>query len=318
MKPPYEITPAIVHLISQISERIGEIKSAYLQVPAAELRKKNRVHTIYSSLAIEGNTLSLDQVSTLLDDKRVIGPLKDIIEVKNAIAVYNSFDSLKPFAQPAFLKAHGALMRELTADAGKYRSKGVGIVKGNKIAHVAPPAQQVKPLMNDLFSWLKLTKEHVLVAACVFHYEVEFIHPFSDGNGRMGRLWQSVILSHKYPVFRFLPVETLVKQNQKKYYKALSDSDKSGASTIFIEFMLSIIDQSLEELLVNQRATLTAEDRIAQIPDLFGKDLFSRKEYLRKFKGISTATASRDLELAVSKKMIRKVGKHNQSRYGLL
>lgn len=317
MKPPYEITPAIIDLISSVSEKIGEIKSAQLQVPPAELRKKNRVRTIHSSLAIEGNTLSLEQVSTLLENKRVVGPMKDILEVRNAIDVYDGFESLKALKQPSFLKAHKMLMQGLTADAGKYRTKGVGIVKGNKIAHVAPPASQVKPLMNNLFAWLKSKKEHPLVAACVFHYEVEFIHPFSDGNGRMGRLWQSVILSDQYPVFRFLPVETLVKQNQKKYYKALSDSDKQGASTIFMEFMLTIINKSLEELLLNQRTTLTAEDRIAQIPELFGAVLFSRKDYLRKFKGISTATASRDLEEAVSRKIIQKTGKHNQSRYRL-
>lgn len=317
MRPLYEISDRILLLVGAISEKIGEIKSTQLQITPAELRKKNRVKSIQSSLAIEGNTLTIDQVSTLFDNKRVVGPQKDILEVRNAIRAYEMFDQWKSGKEQSFLKAHRELLSDLTDDNGRYRTKGVGIAKGKIIAHVAPPAASVKGLMKDLFAWLKSSKENVLVKACVFHYELEFIHPFSDGNGRMGRLWQSVILSEKYPVFRFLPVETLIRDNQKAYYKALADSDKAGSSTRFTEFMLGIIDQSLEQLLMTQQITLSAEDRISQLRDFFPAGTFTRQDYMRRFKGISSATASRDLAQAVENKMITRMGDKRTAVYKL-
>lgn len=305
----------MVGLVAAISEKIGEVSAANLRRPPAELRKKNRIRTIHSSLAIEGNTLSLEQVSTIFENKKIVGPQKDILEVRNAINTYAQTEAYRGEKQNHFLKAHGSLLQDLIADAGRYRSGQVGVMKGKRLAHLAPPPSQVPALMKELFSWLKSTKEHVLIASSVFHYEVQFIHPFSDGNGRMGRLWQSVLLGERFPVFQFLPVETIIRDNQKKYYAALSASDKSGNSTAFILFMLGILNEALEELLSSQQVSLSSGDRIAQIPALFGTETFSRKDYLRKFKGISTATASRDLQEAVAKKIIRKTGTHNQSIY---
>jgi Fic family protein len=318
MKPPYQITAEITGLIATVSEKIGEVNAAQLQVVPAELRKKNRVRTIHASLAIEGNTLTIEQVSTVLNNKVVVGPLKDIQEVKNAIVVYEEFDNWKPSDEISFLKAHKLMLRALTVDAGKYRNKAVGIVKGKKLAHVAPPPSNVKPLMKQLFGWLKTSKEHPLIKACVFHYELEFIHPFSDGNGRMGRLWQSVILAGYNSVFRFLPVESMIRARQKEYYRALSDSDKCGASTPFIEFMLKLMGNSLEELLKTQRVVLKSEDRITLIPELFPNALFTRQDYMRHFKGISSATASRDLAAATLNGIIRKSGDKRKTVYKCL
>lgn len=318
MKPPYLITAEITNLIATVSEKIGEINAAQLQVVPAELRKKNRVKTIHSSLAIEGNTLTIEQVSTVLNNHVVVGPLKDIQEVKNAVVVYDEFDKWKPSDEISFLKAHKIMMLELTVDAGKYRAKAVGVVKGKKLAHLAPPPSNVKTLMRQLFSWLKTSKEHPLIKACVFHYELEFIHPFSDGNGRMGRLWQSVILSKHNSIFRFLPVESMIRARQKEYYRALSDSDKCGSSTPFIEFMLKLMRSSLEELLRTQRVVLKTDDRIARIPELFPTGFFTRQEYMRHFKGISSATASRDLATATTNGIVRKSGDKSKTVYKVI
>ena len=318
MKPPYQTTAEITVLIATVSEKIGEINAAQLQVAPAELRKKNRVRTIHASLAIEGNTLTIEQVSTVLNNEVVVGPLKDIQEVKNAVVVYNEFDNWKPSDEISFLKAHKLMLHALTVDAGKYRTKAVGIVKGKKLAHVAPPPSNVKTLMKQLFGWLKTSKEHPLIKACVFHYELEFIHPFEDGNGRMGRLWQSVILARYNSVFRYLPVESMIRARQKEYYRALSDSDKCGSSTPFIEFMLKLMGNSLEELLKTQRVVLKSEDRIARIPELFPNAFFTRQDYMRHFKGISSATASRDLAAATLNGIIRKSGDKRKTVYKCL
>ena len=207
MKPPYEITPKILKLVSSISEKIGEANANLLSKPLPHLRKQNKIKTIHSSLRIEGNTLTQEQVTALIENKRVIGPKKDVLEVLNAIKVYDSITSFDPFSSNSFLKAHKQLMGELIENAGKYRTQGVGIFKGSRVAHVAPPAENVTYLMNDLFKYLRDKEELALIKSCVFHYEMEFIHPFLDGNGRMGRFWQTVILLNEYSVFEFLPFE---------------------------------------------------------------------------------------------------------------
>src|SRR5690606_12004833 len=196
-----------------------------------------KIKTIHSSLQIEGNTLSQEQITALIENKRVIGPPKDVAEVLNAIKVYEDLESFKPKDVKSFLKAHQIMMSGLIANPGKYRNKSVGIVQGSEVAHVAPPFENVPFLMNDLFTYLKKSDEIVLIKSCVFHYEMEFIHPFLDGNGRIGRLWQTIILMEQYPVFEFLPFETLISKTQNEYYKALALSDKSGKSTFFIEYI---------------------------------------------------------------------------------
>jgi Fic family protein len=314
MKPPYEITQTILKLITSISEKIGEVNANYLNKPSATLRKQNKIKTIYSSLQIEGNTLSQEQITALIENKRVIGPEKDVIEVLNAISVYENLERFKATDEKSFLKAHQIMMKGLIANPGKYRSKSVGIVKGLEVAHVAPPFENVPFLMKDLFTFLKETDEIALIKSCVFHYEMEFIHPFLDGNGRIGRLWQAIILMEKYPVFEFLPFETFINKTQKEYYESLALSDKVGNSTVFIEYMLQVIDESLGELLNYKNRTLREMDRIAYFLKISSKQ-FTRKDFMNTFKDISTATASRDLKKATELNLITKQGNNNQTVY---
>jgi len=315
MKPPYKITGNILKLVASISEKIGEVNSAHLNKPPTELRKKNRIKTIHSSLEIEGNTLTVEQITAIIENKRVIGSEKDILEVKNAIAVYDNLDKLNPYSFDSFCEAHRILMNGLIDSAGRLRSKSVGIVKGSEVSHIAPPSDMLKPLMNDLFDYLKNDDDLVLIKSCVFYYEMKFIHPFIDGNGRMGRLWQTLILKYSYPVFEYLPIETLIKERQKQYYESLGISDNTGESTVFIEFMLDIILESLQELLNIQNVSLTNIDRINLFKSDIKKDYFTRKDYLKNFREISTATASRDLQFAVENGLIEKVGDKNATRY---
>jgi Fic family protein len=315
MKPPYKITTKILELIASISEKIGEVNAAYLYKLPTELRKKNRIKTIQSSLEIEGNSLSLEQVTAILDNKRIFAPKKDILEVKNAIKAYEDLDSYNPRSLTSFCDAHAKLMDGLIENAGKIRIKSVGIIKGATVTHIAPPGAVVKSLVKDLFGYLKKDKDLILIKSCVFHYEIEFIHPFMDGNGRMGRLWQTVILRQYSPVFEFLPIESLIKARQSGYYRILGESDNKGDSTGFIEFMLQIINESLEELLTNQNVNFTSKDRITIFIEKIGKSSFNRQDYLRNFKDISTATASRDLKLAVDDGILEKTGDKRTTLY---
>ena len=314
MKPPFQITSEILHLISTISQKIGEVNANYLIKNNPQLRKQNQIKTIHSSLSIEGNTLTEDQITAILENKRVLGSQKDIHEVLNAINIYDKLHTLKFSSEKDYLKAHKILMSGLIENSGKYRTKGVGILKGSKIEHIAPPSENVPYLMRDLFSYLKDNSELSLIKSCVFHYEMEFIHPFMDGNGRMGRLWQTLILMNEFPLFEFLPFETLISKNQKKYYHALAQSDKEGHSTKFIEYMLGIIDDSLSELLTNSVQKLTQEDRISIFLENTEGE-FTRKDYMKKFTEISSATASRDLKTALDKGFIQKFGNKNSSIY---
>lgn len=315
MKPPYSITGKILTLVASISERIGEVNSAHLAKPPTKLRKKNRIKTIHSSLEIEGNTLTLEQITAIIENKRIVGPKKDILEVKNAINIYEYLVKLDPYSFKSFCKAHGILMDGLIDSAGRLRNKSVGIVKGSEVAHLAPQSEMLQALMNDLFDYLKNDEDLLLIKSCVFHYELEFIHPFIDGNGRMGRLWQTLILKEKYPIFEYLPIEAVIKERQEDYYEALGKSDNTGQSTQFIEFMLEVILKSLEELLSVQNVSLTNIDRINLFKSVIGDYYFTRKEYLRNFKNISSATASRDLKFAFENGLIEKYGDKNTTRY---
>jgi Fic family protein len=314
-KPPYTITSGMVDLVAKISEAIGKIRTAHLYRQPAELRKKNRIRTIQSSLQIEGNTLTIGQVTDLLEHKKVIAPQKDILEVKNAIEVYNKIAGFSPYSLKAFTSAHGMLMNGLQEKPGHFRSKSVGIAKGKKVTHVAPPPSQVPALMKELFGYLKKDKEILLIKSCVFHYEMEFIHPFSDGNGRMGRLWQTLLLMQHHEIFGFLPVESLIKKRQRKYYDVLALSDKLGHSTRFVEFMLGIILESLEDLLSEQNKTVNPDERIEIYKTHIGKNTFTRKMYITHFNNISTATASRDLKNAVGQKILLRNGDKNKAVY---
>lgn len=251
--PPFEITPKIIDLISKISEKIGEINSLESSAHHVELRRESRIKTIHSSLAIENNSLSLEQITAIINGKRVLGAPNEIQEVKNAIQAYDLLLSLDSTKEKDLLRAHALMMKDLVRNNGRYRSGGVGIFNGQNVVHVAPPASSVPALMKDLFRWVKRADVHPLVKSCVFHYEFEFIHPFQDGNGRLGRLWQSAILKDWKKVFAWIPVESLIKKNQAKYYRVLRACDATADSTAFVEFLLLLILKAAEEIVQNEK-----------------------------------------------------------------
>lgn len=302
--------------MSEVAQKIGQVKASFLTKQSPELRRRNRIRTIQASLAVEGNTLTIDQITAIIDQKRVIGPTKDIQEVNNAIQVYDQLARFNPFSEKAFLQAHRLMMQGFVKSAGKYRTSGVGIVKGNQVAHLAPPAANVPALMKALFNYLKQSDELMLIKACVFHYEMEFIHPFADGNGRMGRLWQTLLLMQAYPLFEYLPFETMISKYQKQYYQALSTSDKQGSSTYFVAFMLRILSSTLDELLAERTGPMSSMDRV-QLYLSSGVKTFTRKDYMAYFKTISSATASRDIRFAVQHQLILMKGDKNQAVYSL-
>lgn len=316
MKPPYHITTEMLKLVTSISEKIGQINAKFLDKPSPKLRKENRIKTIHASLGIEGNTLTEAQITALLEDKRVIGPAKDVSEVLNAIEVYKQLHAYQPDSKASFLLAHKQLTNGLIPSAGKFRTEGVGIVAGDKVTHMAPPAQNVPHLMDDLFAYIQSEDEIVLIKSCVFHYEMEFIHPFMYGNGRMGRLWQTLILMEKYPVFEFIPFENIIQKTQHAYYRALSESDKIGHSTPFIEYMLYVIDESLFETLDIKSRTMTAENRLTYFAEIVNAP-FNRKDYMLVFSDISSATASRDLKLGVALGIFEREGDKTKTIYRL-
>lgn len=257
--PPFNLTSNIVNLIAEISAKIERYSIRLEQSDGLKLRRINRMRTIHSSLAIEGNTLTENEVREIINGKNVVAPIKQIQEVKNAIAAYDLWPELNPFDVNDLLRAHGVMMQSLADDAGAFRKGGVGVFSEKGMVHMAPPAHNVPTLINQLFEWLSTAEDHLLVRSCVFHYEFEFIHPFSDGNGRIGRLWQSLILGKLNPVFEFLPVENMVFANQDKYYEAINNSSKIGDSGPFIHFMLGEILNALSSHLADERLPLDTD-----------------------------------------------------------
>jgi len=314
-KPPYEVTAPILNLYGKINERLGQCKGLMLIRPEARLRRENRIRTIHSSLAIEGNTLQFDQVTAILENKRVIAPAREILEVQNAMLAYDQLNSVDPFSEIDFLKIHSLLVGGLVDEAGMYRSKSVGIMKGNEVKHVAPGAQMVPSLMKNLFQYLRQNDDPTIIKSCVFHYEMEFIHPFQDGNGRMGRFWQTRILMDENSIFEYLPVEASIKHEQAEYYQSLADADMQGKSTIFVEYMLERILESLDEVL-KQSGTKGADyaKRVEfALSHLDG--WFDRKKYLEVCKNVSTATASRDLRQMIADSIVEVSGSGRMTRY---
>lgn len=246
--PPFDITEEISNLTIMIAETVGHLSAKIGVTPTPMLRKQNRIKTIQSSLAIENNSLSIEQVTDILDGKRVLGAPNEIREVKNAIDAYNLLFELDPYKEADLLKAHCLMMTDLVSENGIYRSGGVGVFDGDRCIHLAPPAMRVPSLMRDLLMWAKNTRVHPLISSCVFHYEFEFIHPFADGNGRMGRMWQTLLLMQWNQIFAWIPVETIVKGHQQEYYAAIAASDISGKSTDFITFMLRCLLEALLEM----------------------------------------------------------------------
>jgi Fic family protein len=264
-QPPYTITPEILNRVAAISEAIGRLTVLTDQARALRLRCINRVRTIRGSLAIEGNTLSEAQITAILDGKRVIAPPREVQEVKNALAAYDRFDTWKPNAEKDLLEAHRILMSGLIDEAGLYRHDGVGVIAGQQVIHMAPPADRVPHLMTDLFGWLADTEAHPLIASSVFHYEFEFIHPFADGNGRLGRLWQSLILARWNPLFADIPVESLIFEHQAEYYQTIQESTHKTDSAPFIAFMLRMILDTVASSTPEVALEVTPEVRLLSV-----------------------------------------------------
>jgi Fic family protein len=277
--PPLTLTPRLIDLLCRISEAVGRWEAAGAGA-SPKLRRENRIRTIHSSLAIEANSLSLDQVTAILAGRRVRGLPREIKEVQNAFATYELLETLKPASTTDFLKAHRALMQGLETDAGAFRKGGVGIYKGTKLVHMAPPADRVPHLVKDLFQWLKKTDLHPLLAAAVVHYEIEFIHPFADGNGRIGRLWQTLVLSAWKSQLAYLPMETVVHDRQAGYYKALAASDQAADAAPFTEFILGSLLEALEASpatdqvgdQVGDQVSDQVSDQVKRLLSVFGKD----------------------------------------------
>lgn len=245
--PPYTMTTEIVHLIAWICEIVGLFTVTADVMVTPRLRRENRIRSIQGSLAIEQNSLSLDQVKAVIQGERVMGSPREIQEVRNAFAAYEALPNWSPTEMTDLLAAHRLLMAGLVDEPGVFRHGGISVFKDQKAVHVAPPAQRVSKLMGDLLNWLKTTPEHSLIAGCIFHYELEFIHPFADGNGRMGRLWQTLILSRWQPWLAFIPVESVIRERQVAYYQALRQSDKQAEATHFIVFVLEALRDTLDQ-----------------------------------------------------------------------
>ena len=291
--PPFTINDEITSLIIEIGELLGKLTEFTEQTPTPKLRKENRIRTIQSSLAIENNSLSIEQVTDIIDGKKVLGAPNEIKEVKNAIDAYNILFELNPYSESDLLKAHKLLTTDIVNESGIYRNGGVGVFNGSHCLHMAPPASMVPSLIRNLLSWVKTTKTHPLISSCVFHYEFEFIHPFADGNGRMGRMWQTLLLMQWKPVFAWIPVETIVKENQQEYYNSIAKCDKEGNSSSFIQFMLKCILKSLQEIKKsNQKSNQkiisamrqNSKVTINELQDITGLSESGVKKIIRKLK----------------------------------
>jgi Fic family protein len=318
--PPYTITPEILNRVVAIGEAVGKLTVLSGQAMTLRLRRINRIRTIHGSLAIEGNTLSQEQITAILEGRRVIAPPREVQEVKNALAAYEHFGTWKPEREKDLLSAHRILMSGLIDEAGVYRSGGVGVMAGRQVIHMAPQADRVPKLMGDLFGWPAVTESHPLIAGSVFHYEFEFIHPFADGNGRMGRLWQSLILARWNPLFADIPVESLIFENQAEYYQALQESTRKTASAPFITFMLRMIQDAVatsapqvtpqvRELLAAIRGEMSRESLQSAL------GLSDRKSFRERY--LNPALADGLIEMTIPEKPNSRLQKYRLTGKGL-
>lgn len=319
-EPPFKITSQIIDLISQISESVGEINSLENSPRQVELRKENRIKTIHSSLAIENNSLSIEQITAIIEGKRVLGNPNEIQEVKNALQAYELLLTLNPYEEKDLLKAHKLMMSDLVERNGKYRNDGVGVFDGKQVIHMAPPADRVPFLMSDLFEWLKNSDVHPLIKSCVFHYEFEFIHPFQDGNGRMGRLWQTVILKEWKSIFAWLPIETLIKENQAEYYKALNSSDTNAESTDFIAFMLDVILKTIREIIgtekkITQKINVKITANQKKIIRAIKENPFVTQEELSQIVGIAKLNINKNMKKLQEQNLIERIGADKNGKW---
>ncbi|MCI8339417.1 MAG: Fic family protein [Lachnospiraceae bacterium] len=274
-KPPFHMTDKMTFLIAEISEQVGRITVLQEGTISPHLRRKNRIRTIHSSLAIEHNSLSLEQVTAILDGKRILGNPNEIKEVQNAYEAYELMLRLDPSSVDDLLKAHKLMMNGLVPENGKFRSGGVGVFADEVLIHMAPPAEFVPEHIHNLFAWYRQAELHPLIKSAVFHYEFEFIHPFVDGNGRMGRMWHSLLLGKWKELFFWLPIEELIQSRQKEYYDALGVADRQADSAGFVELMLEIIRDSLKEVTVVGCSTDQDTDQVADQDKTSAERLFS-------------------------------------------
>ena len=297
-QPPFEINERIMADVIEIAELVGRVSVTDKISMNPTLRRTNRIQTIYSSLAIEQNTLDIEQVTAVLSGKRVIAPPKDIAEVKNAYEIYDNMDKLNPYSIDDLLKTHSVMERGLLNEAGEFRSRPVGVAdrEGN-ILHFGTLPQYVPKLVQELLEWTEKSEIHLLIKSCVFHYEFELIHPFADGNGRMGRLWHTLLLSKWNPIFAWLPIESIIHDNQSEYYNAINVSNNNGNSTVFIEFMLSVIKQALQESINDKPKNISSKSdlRWNKINDYLEMHEYILNSDVQKLLGVSSATATRIL-----------------------
>lgn len=283
-KPPFHMTDRITNLVAEISEQIGRIRVLSRGNLNPHLRKENRIRTIHSSLAIEHNSLSLEQVTAIVDGRHILGNPNEIREVKNAYDAYEMMLSLNPYSVKDLLKAHRMMMEGLIPENGKFRSGGVGVFDGNVVVHMAPPARLVPGEIDELFAWYRSSEIHPLIRSAIFHYEFEFIHPFADGNGRMGRMWHSLLLGTWNELFYWLPIEELIRSRQQEYYEALGKSDMEADSSAFVELMLEIILDTLKETTVVGKAEKDGTDRLSpsvqKLLDALGDEELSAVEIM--------------------------------------
>lgn len=315
--PPFTTTELITNLVIEIAELTGRISLSDRLSRNPKLRRENRIRSIHSSLAIEQNSLSMDQVSAIIDGKRVLGPPQDIREVKNAYEAYEMLTRLNPYSIKDLLKAHKVMMSDLVKESGTFRSKGVGVYAGTELIHAGTPPQYVPDLMRQLFTWLKESKLHPLIKSCIFHYEFEFIHPFADGNGRLGRLWHTLILAKWREFFIWIPIETMIHERQEAYYRALNASNTAGESTFFVEFSLKVIRDLLSELSENdaEGENLQYDSTEDKLLALLRQDEKHSAKSLASELGISERQVQRILKELKESGIIERIGANRSGKW---
>ena len=324
--PPFTVSARAIQLVADISAQVERYAIRLEAEDGLLLRKANRIKTIHSSLAIEGNKLTEGQVTDILNGKAVVAPAREIQEVKNAIAAYNLYPMLNPFAVKDLLRTHGVMMQGILDNPGHFRNGNVGVFEGERCIHLAPPPQNVPTLINDLFEWVKKAPDHILIRSCVFHYEFEFIHPFMDGNGRMGRMWQSLLLREMSPVFEHLPIENMVYANQSTYYDAIAASTRLNDCSPMIEFLL----QEIYNALVSHQVTDKISDDVGvnvgvnvgvkeqRVLDLLAVNPALTATKIGEFLQISTRQAERLLAALKKKNRIRRVGADRNGQWEII
>lgn len=281
-QPPFSINDTILQLLADISEMTGRVSVLHKESISPRLRRENRIKTIHASLAIEHNSLSLEQVTAVLNGKRILGAPQEIKEVQNAYEAYERMLTFDPLCIEDLLTAHRWMMKDLVKEYGRFRSGGVGVFEGERLVHAAPPANYVPELIADLFAWYRQSTVHTLIKSCIFHYEFEFIHPFSDGNGRMGRMWHTLLLSQWNALFAWLPMEELIKERQQEYYDALAIADQHADCTNFIVLMLQIIYDALQSLAATDQESDQENDQVKALLACLGTETLSAVQLMER------------------------------------